>query len=336
MTHLNNQSPELPADLIERFLDMLSAERGAAQNTLEAYRRDLEDMSAFLKRKGWGSATVMQDQLRQYMQHCHASGLATTSQARRLSAVKQYFRFLAGEGLRSDDPALALEAPKNARSLPKILSTSEVDYLLEGARKRCVIGSDKQKIRALRLYCLLEMLYATGLRVSELVSMPRNALKGDDQILTIIGKGGRERIVPLHAPARQALQDYHAAIAQSAESKPESAQKTRPAQDDKYAAQWMFPSRGKAGHLTRQRLAQELKQLAESLDMDATRISPHVLRHAFASHLLERGADLRAVQQLLGHADISTTQIYTHILEERLKKLVHDHHPLAKAHFDIK
>ncbi len=298
---------------LSSFLDMLTAEKGAAANTLAAYRNDLADLGAFLTGLGRSFRCADAGDLRGYMMRLGEHGLAASSRARRLSAIKQFFAFLAAEGLRDDDPAALLEGPRRRQPLPKTLSVAEVDLLLSQAKTRKLKAKGSEHKRAARLHCLLEMLYATGMRASELVSLPRSALVGDRQVLTIRGKGGRERIVPLNGPAIEALDD-HLAASEAADRK----------------SVWLFPSWGRGGHLTRQRLAQELKALGRDAGIDPVKLSPHVLRHAFASHLLERGADLRAVQKLLGHADISTTQIYTHVLEERLREIVQTHHPLAK------
>ena len=308
-----------PADPIAAFLEMCSAERGAARNTLDAYRRDLADFSGFLDRAVIALTDTEPADIAAYMAELGVQGLAPASRQRRLSAVRQLFKFLAAEGHIADDPTTNATAPKNGRSLPKILSIAEVDRLIDAAQRRTAITTGGDHLRALRLHALIEVLYATGLRVTELVTLPRNVLAGDGRVLTVKGKGGRERIVPLTRPAIAALDRFltsgeHGAAGVSRIS----------------ATKWLFPSRGAEGHLTRRRLAQELKALAEEAGLDPARVSPHVLRHAFASHLLDRGADLRAVQQLLGHADISTTEIYTHVLEERLKQVVFAHHPLAK------
>jgi integrase/recombinase XerD len=311
----------MPSDLnrLSEFLEMLAAERGAASNTLEAYRRDLEDFLAFIAQRERAVGEVGSAELTAYLRAAEAAGLAAASRARRLSAIRQFLKFLAAEGYIEQDAAQGVSGPKMRRTLPATLSVAEVDRLIEATRRGVDGTSGRARIRALRLYCLVEILYATGMRVSELVSLPRSVLQGDARVLVIRGKGGRERLVPLNAPARAALNRY-LAIGQDAEDGVVAMLKTK----------WLFPSKGAQGHLTRQRFAQELKQMAEAAGIDADRVSPHVLRHAFASHLLDRGADLRSVQQLLGHADISTTQIYTHVLEERLKKLVQEHHPLAK------
>lgn len=303
----------------DAFLEMLAAERGAAANTLEAYRRDLEHCEDFLggRRKSLGDAAT--EDLRAYLQALSASGMAPRTAARRLSALRQFFRFLYEDRLRGDDPTTGLESPRQGRSLPKILSEVEVDRLLDTAR------ADPSP-EGLRLLALLELLYATGLRVSELVSLPLSATARDPRVLLVRGKGGRERLVPLSEPAREVLSDYREVRARFLVSK-----RAAKAQGGKKLpdSPWLFPSRGKSGHLTRHRVGQLLKDLAIAAGLDPAKLSPHVLRHAFASHLLDHGADLRAVQKMLGHADISTTQIYTHVLSERMKTLVLNHHPLA-------
>jgi integrase/recombinase XerD len=318
------QSPARPPrqnedKLIELFLDMLAAERGASANTLEAYRRDLSDFSADLARKRVGIAKAANDDLRDHLGRLGKRGLAAASVARRLSAIRQLYRFLYNEGHRGDDPAAAIEGPKRGHAVPKVLSIKQVDHLLAQARAALASESSSVRLRAARLACLLEVLYATGLRVSELVSLPEAAARRDQRMLVIRGKGGRERLVPLNDAARRAMAEYLALRAAS---------KTEAPKSDK--SKWLFPSFGDSGHLTRQHFARELKTLAAKVGLKAAQVSPHVLRHAFASHLLQNGADLRVVQTLLGHADISTTQIYTHVLEERLKSLVRDLHPLAE------
>jgi integrase/recombinase XerD len=306
----------MDGQLISQFLEMLAAEKGAADNTLQAYRRDLDDFLRYLAVRNQALPDVIPADISGYLRAISEDGLAPASRARRLSAIRQLFKFLASEGLIAEDPAHGLTGPKRARALPKTLSVAEVDRLIETARARIEPAKGRDRVRALRLYALIEMLYATGMRVSELVTLPRAVLAGDGRVLAIKGKGGRERLVPLNQAARAALERYlnvgfEDGVAPMLPTK------------------WLFASRGAEGHLTRQRLGRELKELAEEAGLDPERVSPHVLRHAFASHLLDRGADLRSVQQLLGHADISTTQIYTHVLEERLKKLVFEHHPLA-------
>jgi integrase/recombinase XerD len=304
---------------IEIFLEMLSAERGAAANTISAYRRDLEDFRNFLHRRARLIAAAAPPDISAYVAEASATGLKATSLARRLSAVRQLYKFLVAEGQVTADPTLGQAGPRKERALPKTLNVAEVDRLIETASQRAGKAKGLERLRAVRLHCLIEMLYATGMRVSELVSLPRDVLAGDARVLTIKGKGGRERLVPLNSKARAALEHYL-----------QLGREPNDAVAATVATKWLFPSKSTQGHLTRQRFGQDLKDLAAEAGLDPDRISPHVLRHAFASHLLDRGADLRSVQQLLGHADISTTEIYTHVLEERLKKLVHEHHPLAK------
>ena len=301
--------------LTDLFLDMLAAERGAAANTLAAYRRDLDDFSAYLARTGGSIATAGSDHLRAYLARLAQRGMKASSVARRLSATRQLYRFLFAEGYRKDDPAAALEGPKRGQALPKILSVAEVDSLLAAARTAMTgeTASPAERLRAARLNCLIEVLYATGLRVSELVALPASAARRSERMLIVRGKGGRERMVPLNDAAKRAMADYLALMGAA----------------ERGESRWLFPSFGESGHLTRQHFARDLKTLAVACGLRADRVSPHVLRHAFASHLLQNGADLRSVQTLLGHADISTTQIYTHVLEERLVRLVTDHHPLA-------
>lgn len=306
-------------DLIDTFLEMLAVERGAAANTIDAYRRDLADYAHYMTAvRAQTAATTKPADIQAYIQSLAAEGLSPASRARKLSALRQFYKFLAAEGVVTDDPSIGLAGPKRGRSLPRTLSVAEVDRLIATARGRIAGSNGRERLRALRFYCLIEVLYATGMRVSELVGLPRSVLAGDRRMLVIRGKGGRERLVPLNSPARSALDDYLAL----AESGGDGLSRA-------LASKWLFPSTSAEGHLTRQRFAQDLKDLSMEAGLDPERVSPHVLRHAFASHLLDRGADLRAVQQLLGHADISTTEIYTHVLEERLKRLVNEHHPLA-------
>ncbi|MGB8603962.1 site-specific tyrosine recombinase XerD [Bradyrhizobium sp.] len=308
--------------LIDLFLDMLAAEQGAGVNTLDAYRRDLADFKQFLGRAGHGFAGVETQALRDYLADLGARGFKSSSVARRLSAMRHLFRFLLNEGIRSDDPAAILSGPKRGRGLPKVLSMSDVDRLL--ARAKALTESPEasalQRLRAMRLYCLLEVLYATGLRVSELVALPHSASRRDARMIVVRGKGDKERLVPLNDASRQAMADY---LAATEALKPEK-------KEDAAFSKWLFPSFGESGHLTRQHFARDLKELAAAAGLAPRLVSPHVLRHAFASHLLHNGADLRIVQTLLGHTDISTTQIYTHVVEERLKSLVRDLHPLGE------
>jgi integrase/recombinase XerD len=298
-------------------MEMLSVERGASNNTLDAYSRDLMNFSNYVGTRGRSLADATTADVTGFIALMVEEGLAASSRARRLSALKQFYRFLIAEGVRTDDPAGLVGGPKREAALPKTLSVNEVDMLLRAARCRVADSANGQRLKALRLYCLLEILYATGMRVSELVALPRSALVGDERTLTIKGKGGRQRMVPLNPAAQEALilylRECDTAAASGCAGSP-----------------WLFPSWGQHGHLTRQRLAQELKLLAQQAKIDPSRVSPHVLRHAFASHMLERGADLRSVQKLLGHADISTTQVYTHLLEGHLRQLVRDRHPLSE------
>jgi integrase/recombinase XerD len=301
---------------VELFLDMLASERGGAKNTLAAYARDLEDLSSFLAAKRRTVATATTADLRGYLGDLAERSFKPASVARRLSAIRQLYRFLYAETHRRDDPAAILEGPKRGRPLPKVLGVGEVDRLIAAARAASAEGEPRERLRGQRLYCLLELLYATGLRISELVSLPASAAQRNERMLIVRGKGGKERVVPLNEAARTAMRDYAAMLAEL---------------QDEQASKWLFPSFGETGHLTRQHVARELKSLAASAGLRAAQVSPHVLRHAFASHLLHNGADLRVVQTLLGHADISTTQIYTHVLDDRLKSLVRDLHPLGDA-----
>ena len=298
---------------------MIASERGAAANTLAAYSRDVEDFERHLAKSARALSEALPADVTGYLHELSELGQAGGSRARKLSTLRQLYKFLLAEDLIEEDPTHGVAGPKQQRSLPRTLSVGEVDKLIEAARARITGTRGRDRVRSVRMYCLLELLYATGLRVTELVSLPRQVLDGDTRVLTIRGKGGRERLVPLNSSARTALDRYLALGIDTADGV-SAMIRTR----------WLFPSKSVEGHLTRQRFAQDLKALAEEAGLDPERVSPHVLRHAFASHLLDRGADLRAVQQLLGHADISTTEIYTHVLEERLKALVNEHHPLAK------
>jgi integrase/recombinase XerD len=306
--------------LIELFLDMQAAERGAGENTLGAYRNDLADLGAHLRAAGTTVLDAATDDLRAFLTGLQERGFAASSLARRLSATRQLYRFLYAEGKRGDDPAAVLEGPKRAQTLPRILSIAEVDALLRLARGNAEDSAQPMaaRLRAARLSCLLEVVYATGLRVSELVALPASAARRDQRMLVVRGKGNKERLVPLNGAARQAMQEYLQLQAHTGKQSARDAQ-----------SKWLFPSFGAEGHLTRQHFARDLKALGQACGIAPARLSPHVLRHAFASHLLHNGADLRVVQTLLGHADISTTQIYTHVLEDRLKTLVRDLHPLA-------
>jgi integrase/recombinase XerD len=310
------------AKLIDLFLDMLAAEQGAGDNTLDAYGRDLADLSAFLAAQRQNLVGAETQVLRDYLADLDSRGFKSSSVARRLSAMRHLFRFLLNERIRSDDPAAILSGPKRGRGLPKVLSIADVDRLLSRAKAlaEAAEASPQAQLRALRLYCLLEVLYATGLRVSELVALPLSAARTDARMIVVRGKGNKERLVPLNDASRRSMADYLAAMAALKASKKNATAESK----------WLFPSFGESGHLTRQHFARDLKELAASAGLAPRLVSPHVLRHAFASHLLHNGADLRIVQTLLGHTDISTTQIYTHVVEERLKSLVRDLHPLAE------
>jgi len=308
--------PPAAGRLTALFLDMLAAERGAERNTLSAYSRDLADLAAYLATARRSLATATTEDLRAYLGELAQRGLRASTVARRLSAIRQLYRFLYVEGRRKDDPAAVLEGPKRTRPLPKTLGLAEVDRLLRAAATSDPGAPLRERLRAARLACLLETLYATGLRVSELVALPITAARHDARVIVVRGKGGKERMVPLNNAAKNGMAAYLALLEQFGHEA---------------ASKWLFPSFGESGHITRQHLARELKSLAAAAGLRAEQVSPHVLRHAFASHLLHNGADLRVVQTLLGHADISTTQIYTHVLEERLKSLVRDLHPLAEG-----
>lgn len=294
---------------IEAFLEMLQAERGASVNTLAAYGADLADLQAFLTRRRQSPETADAAALRAYLKSLDYLGMTPRTVARRLSVLRQFFRFLLAERMREDDPASTLDSPKLGRPLPKVLSRVEVDRLIEAARARGEADGG-------RMATLLEILYAAGLRVSELVTLPLSAVERDPTMLIVRGKGDKERLVPLSDPARAAIAAW--------------LRMRSGLLGEEETSRYLFPSRGRSGHLTRQRFAQLLKEAALGAGINPARVSPHVLRHAFASHLLEGGADLRSVQLMLGHADIATTQIYTHVLDEKLRALVQDKHPLAR------
>ncbi|MDS7595208.1 site-specific tyrosine recombinase XerD [Agrobacterium tumefaciens] len=306
---------------LEGFLEMMSAERGAATNTLTSYEHDLSDLREFLAGRGQSLAAADTADLSAYLAHLATQGFASTSQARRLSSMRQFYRFLYAEGLRSDDPTGILDAPKKGRALPKTMSIGDVTRLLALATEEANRTGPGQLGR-IRMHLLLELLYATGMRVSELVSLPAKVLRHEGRFLMIRGKGNKDRMVLLSRAAIEAMAKYEDA------RKTLSPEKAKAKTTEESA--WLFPSNGKEGHLTRQVFARDLKDIAIRAGLSPSAISPHVMRHAFASHLLQNGADLRAVQELLGHSDISTTQIYTHVLEERLQELVQTHHPLAK------
>ena len=299
---------------VQVFLEAQAAELDAATNTQLAYARDLQDFAGWLAPKGLHFAGATRDDVESYLIACEAEGLAKSTRARRLSAIKQLYRFAFEEGWRDDNPAIQIKGPGRAQRLPKTLSVDEVDRLLDAARNT--------PREALRNTCLMELLYATGMRVTELVSLPVSAARGDPRMLLVRGKGGKERLVPLSPPAREAMAAYLTAR----DTAEEVARKA-----GKPASKFLFPSRGKSGHLTRHRFFGLIKEFAVAGGVSPAKVTPHTLRHAFATHLLAGGADLRAIQTMLGHADVATTEIYTHVLDERLKALVLDNHPLAKA-----
>ena len=301
------------AQWISTFLEAQAAELGAANNTLLAYGRDLKDFDAYLTGKAKDFQSVAQSDVEGYLIYCDAQGLAKSTRARRLSSIKQLFRFAFEEGWREDNPAIQIAGPGLDKRLPKTLEVAEVDRLLEAARSH---GRDRT-----RNTCLMELLYATGMRVSELVGLPVSAARGDPRVLLILGKGGKERIVPLSPPAREALAAW-LPVRDAADDLAKS--KGKP------ASKFLFPSRGVAGYLTRHRFYLLIKELAVAGGVSPAKVTPHTLRHAFATHLLAGGADLRSIQAMLGHADVATTEIYTHVLDERLSELVLEHHPLAK------
>ena len=301
--------------ILERFLEMMSVERAAASATLKNYQADMKHLSNFLKEGGGNLVGAQSADLRAWIHQCAQRGLAPSTQARMISTYRNFYAFLLLENLRNDNPAEDLSSPKIPRPLPKVLSEKDVETLLKTAHAMEEKG-DHALYKKRRLICLMEILYATGLRVSELVGLPLESLARDPRILFLVGKGGRERIVPLSEAARDAIADYKALRDQKLAKS--------------FGSPWLFPSPNDSRkHLSRSRFAQILKDLALDAGLESASVHPHRLRHAFASHMLAHGADLRSVQQMLGHADISTTQIYTHLFEERLKKLVFDKHPLA-------
>ncbi|RWR32799.1 site-specific tyrosine recombinase XerD [Sinirhodobacter populi] len=303
---------------IATFLEAQAAEAGAARNTILSYGRDLNAFLGFTSAKGLRLETLTRADIEAWLIRCEAEGLAKATRARRLSSVRQLYRFAYEEGWRADNPALRISGPGKAQRLPKTLAIEEVEALLEAARDQ-----GRNPTEQIRNRCLMELLYATGMRVSELVSLPVAAARGNPAMLLIRGKGNKERMVPLTAPAREAL----AAWLSTRDAQEEEARLARRGAPSRF----LFPGSGREGHLTRQGFFLLLKDIAVAAGIAPARVTPHVLRHAFATHLLQGGADLRAIQMLLGHADLSTTEIYTHVLDERLKSLVLDHHPLAKA-----
>jgi integrase/recombinase XerD len=303
------------AGRISAFLEAQAAELDAAKNTQLAYARDLKDYADWLDRRGLTLDTATRADVEAYLVHCDAQGLAVSTRARRLSAIRQLYRFAFEEGWRADNPAIQIKGPGREQRLPKVLSEAEVDRLLTAARSH---GRLEDRVRNA---CLVELLYATGLRVSELVGLPVAAARGNPQMLLVRGKGGRERMVPLSPPARAALTEW-LALRDGAEEIART--------QGRAPSPFLFPSTGKEGHLTRHRFYGLIKEIAVAGGVSPSKVTPHTLRHAFATHLLANGADLRAIQTLLGHADVSTTEIYTHVLDERLKTLVQTHHPLAR------
>jgi integrase/recombinase XerD len=304
-------------NLVASFLEALASERGASANTIEAYRRDLADYEAYLQDKRAHALKADSSHLRGYLAARGARSLGAASLARRLSAIRQFHRFLYAEGWRRDDPTLAIDGPRRSRPLPKLLSTAEVERLIETAREGLDDGAERplrERLLAARMACLIELIYASGLRVSEVLSLKKAIASSKTPLITVRGKGNKERLAPLSEPARAAMKTFRALLD---EATPGAA-----------AGPWLFPADSASGHMTRQAFARDLKRVAAAAGIPAKRVSPHVLRHAFASHLLQNGADLRIVQDLLGHADISTTQIYTHVLDERAKAMVRDLHPL--------
>lgn len=304
--------------MIEAFLEMMAAERGAAQNTLESYQRDLEAADGFARARGRNLAQASTQDISAFLGSLEAQGFAVATQARHLSALRQYFKFLYAENMRADDPTGIIDAPKKHSPLPKTLSEAEVSRLLARAASEAQAGEMplKDRLRALRLAAFVEMLYASGLRISEMVALPAQVVRRPDDWFAINGKGNKERLVPMSGAARKACEIW------------------LDARDDLPAAadcKWLFPDEVFSAPVSRQVMGRELKALGARCAIAPDKLSPHVLRHAFASHLLAGGADLRVVQQLLGHADISTTQIYTHVLDQRLHDLVSQHHPLAQT-----
>lgn len=302
---------------ISAFLEAQAAELGAANNTLLAYGRDLKDFAGWMEGRGLGFDNATEADVTAYLVHCDAQGFATATRARRLSAIRQIYRFAFEEGWREDNPAITITGPGRDKRLPKTLTEAEVDRLLDAGAAHGRTEADRA-----RNACLCQVLYATGMRVTELVSLPVSAARGDPRMLLITGKGGKERMVPLSTPARAALQHW-LTLRDAAEE--EARAKGRP------ASRFLFPSRGKAGHLTRHAFYMLIKELAVEAGVTPSKVTPHTLRHAFATHLLANGADLRSIQTLLGHADLATTEIYTHVLDARLKDLVLTRHPLARG-----
>ena len=306
----------LAGRLVDGFLDALASERGASANTLEAYRRDLSDYQSQLVAQATDALKAGVAHVQAYLSSRGADGLSAASLARRLSAIRQFHKHLYAEGLRRDDPTLSVEGPRRARPLPKVLTAEDVDNLIRTARE----GLDaperptRERLAAARMACLIELIYGSGLRISEALALPKSAARAKDPLIAVRGKGGKERLAPLSNPSRAAIAVYRALLNEAAPGMATS--------------HWLFPADSASGHMTRQAFARDLKIVASAAGLSPSRVSPHVLRHAFASHLLQNGADLRVVQDLLGHADISTTQIYTHVLDERARAMVRDLHPM--------
>ncbi len=305
---------------IAAFLDAQAAEAGAARNTILAYGRDLRDFARWLDTKGLDFANMDCDDITAYLALCDADGLSRATRARRLSSIRQLTRFALEEGWREDDPAIRIAGPGKTQRLPKVLSQDEVSALLGAVAETGRSKTDRSRNR-----CLIELLYATGMRVSELVSLPVAATRGDPQLLLIRGKGGRERMVPLSSPAQAALHDWLALRDHADKASPLGRLVAGK------GARFLFPAASKTGHMARKSMNDLIRELALAAGIDPARVTPHVIRHAFATHLLEGGADLRAIQTLLGHADLSTTEIYTHVLDQRMRDLVLNHHPLARV-----
>ncbi|MDO5631477.1 MAG: site-specific tyrosine recombinase XerD [Paracoccus sp. (in: a-proteobacteria)] len=308
---------------ISAFLDAMAAERGAARNTLEGYGRDLIDFAAHLAARGGDLTSATRDQIEDYLAACDALGLARSTRARRLSSIRQFCAFALSEGWRADDPAIRIAGPGRAARLPRSLTMAEVESLIAAAPR-----AGRDPAEQARNACLIELLYATGMRVSELVGLPVAATRGDPQVLLIRGKGSKDRMVPLSRPARDALTHWLALR----DTAPENTPLGRLVAGR--GARWLFPAPSAAGHMPRQVFGRLLDQMAVLAGIAPARVTPHVIRHAFATHLLEGGADLRAIQTLLGHADLGTTEIYTHVLADRMRRLVLDHHPLARDSAD--
>ena len=297
---------------VEQFLEMLIAERGASSNTCTSYLNDITNFDKFLSGADTTLEDATTDDVRRYLRHRSEVGANNPTISRNLSVLRQFFKFLQSENVRLDNPALNVDGPKVSRTLPKVISEDDVEALLKAAHKL-------KTAEGIRLTCLLEIAYASGLRVTELVSLPTDALNLTSETLLISGKGGKERLVPLTSSAMNAIAAYERVRTDFLKGNNTS--------------KFLFPSRSKQGYLTRRRLGQLLKELAIQAGLDPTIISPHILRHAFASHLLNRGADLRSLQKMLGHSDISTTQIYTHVQKERLHAVISSYHPMAKKDF---